>query len=54
MKGDYTRWNLPKDAKARLGKGRANDSAYSPDGKRLAVASSIGIWLYDTDSGERT
>ena len=22
--------------------------AYSPDGTRLAVASSIGIWLYDT------
>ena len=50
--GDYTQWNLPKDAKARLGKGRANDIAYSPDGRRLAVASSIGIWLYDTDSGK--
>ncbi len=47
---DYTQWNLPKDAKARLGKGRANDIAYSPDGTRLAVASSIGIWLYDADS----
>ncbi|MDE2812570.1 MAG: T9SS type A sorting domain-containing protein [Gemmatimonadota bacterium] len=33
----------------RLGKGRLSGSiAYSPDGTRLAVASEIGIWLYDT------
>ena len=25
--------------------------AYSPDGTRLAVASSVGIWLYDADTG---
>ena len=40
--------NLPEGAKVRLGKGRIGDIAYSPDGTRLAVASSIGIWLYDT------
>lgn len=33
---------------ARLGNGVAHDVAWSPDGKRLAVASSIGIWLYDS------
>ena len=43
--------NLPEGAKARLGKGRIFDVAYSPDGKRLAVASSIGVWLYDAETG---
>ena len=41
-------WGLPKGAKARLGKGSINKIQYSPDGARLAVAGSIGIWLYDT------
>ena len=45
---DYMHWGLPEGAKARLGKGTINDIAYSPDGTRLAVAGSIGIWLYDT------
>ena len=46
---DYTQFSLPEGAKARLGKGWiSGDIAYSPDGARLAVASSIGIWLYDT------
>ena len=46
---DYMRWGLPEGAKARLGKGRISGNiAYSPDGTRLAVGSSIGIWLYDT------
>ncbi|MDE0313425.1 MAG: sigma-70 family RNA polymerase sigma factor [Candidatus Poribacteria bacterium] len=40
-------WNLPEDAKARFGKGCIRDIQYSPDGKFLAVASGIGIWLYD-------
>lgn len=44
---DYTQWRLPEGAKARFGKGMARDIAYSPDGSRFAVASSIGIWLYD-------
>ena len=43
---DYTQWSLPEGAKARLGKGWVSGIAYSPDGTRLAVASSIGIWLY--------
>lgn len=45
---DYTQWSLPTVAKARLGKGRVTgNSTYSPDGTRLAVGGSIGIWLYD-------
>ena len=48
---DSPQWHLPDGAKARLGKGRINEIRYSPDGTRLAVASAIGIWLYDTDTG---
>ena len=44
---DAMQWNLPEDAKARLGKGDIADIQYSPDGKFLAVAGGIGIWLYD-------
>ena len=48
---DYTQLSLPEGAKARLGKGRLSGRiAYSPNGDRLAVASSIGIWLYDTQT----
>ena len=45
---DYTQMNLPEGAIARFGKGGVGDIQYSPDGKLLAVASRIGIWLYDT------
>ncbi|MDE0184884.1 MAG: WD40 repeat domain-containing protein [Candidatus Poribacteria bacterium] len=44
---DSPQWGLPEGAKARIGKGRIGEIQYSPDGTRLAVASSIGIWLYD-------
>ena len=47
---DYTQWSLPEGATARLGKGSINEIQYSPDGTRLAVASSIGIWLYDAQT----
>ncbi|MDE0396355.1 MAG: hypothetical protein OXL96_00970 [Candidatus Poribacteria bacterium] len=44
-------WQLPNGAIARLGKGifSYHDRAivFSPDGQSLAVASSIGVWLYD-------
>lgn len=43
---------LPAGAKARLGKGRIHQIKYFPDGKRLAVATSIGIWIYDVQTGE--
>lgn len=45
---DYTRWELPPGATLRLGKGNIYEIVYSPDGMLLAVASSIGVWLYDT------
>ncbi len=45
---DSPQWGLPEGAKTRLGKGSIREIQYSPDGTRLAVASSIGIWLYDT------
>ena len=44
---EYTQWHLPEGAKLRLGRGEVFDINYSPDGTRLAVASSIGIWIYD-------
>ena len=40
-------WGLPEGAKLRLGKGRITEIEFSPDGKLLAVASAIGVWLYD-------
>ena len=49
---DYTRWHLPEGAIARFGKGRIKALAYFPDGTRLAVRSTIGIWIYDVRTGE--
>ena len=49
---DYTKWHLPKGAKLRFGKGYINEITYSPDSSRLAVASSIGIWIYDAETGK--
>ena len=45
---DNPQWQLPDDAIARFGKGWIAGLQYSPDGSRLAVATAIGIWLYDT------
>ena len=50
---DSPQWHLPEGAKARLGKGRISGNiAYSPDGTKLAGASSIGVWIYDAQTGE--
>ncbi len=49
---DYTKWSLPEGATARLGKGRVFEIEYSPTGTVLAVAGSIGIWLYDVQTGK--
>ena len=64
---ETTTLSLPEGAKARLGKGIVynknahrkaqirdtvyNNLAYSPDGTRLAVTGSIGIWIYDAQTG---
>ena len=45
---DTSRWGLPEGAKARLGKGNIYQVKYSPDGTRLAVGCSSGVWLYDS------
>ena len=54
--GDYQTWHLPDDAVVRLGKGAIGESdravAFSPDGQRLAVASGIGIWLYEVAASQ--
>ena len=51
---DYSRVNLPDGAIARLGKGGVSYDdqgiAFSPDGSRLAVATSMGVWLYDAET----
>ena len=47
---DYTQWGLPKGAKLRIGSGSVQDIKFSPDGQLLAVATSVGIWLYDTET----
>ena len=39
---------------ARFGKGMANDLAWSPDGKVLAVATGLGVFLYDAATLEKT
>ena len=47
---DYTQWKLPEKAKTRFGKGGINVIQFSPDGKQLAVGSSICVWLYDVET----
>ena len=57
---DYTRWELPEGAKLRLGKGKIPTNRLnqfppyiiSPDSTKLAVMSSLGIWLYDVQTGK--
>ncbi len=44
---DVTTWALPEGAIARLGRGSVRDMAFSPDGQYFAVASEIGLWLYE-------
>ena len=47
-------WNLPENAIARFGKGVMGGSdravAFSPDGKRLAIATGAGIWFHDAQT----
>ena len=48
---DHTRLGLPQGALMRLGKGESRLVAWSHDGTRLAVGGTIGIWVYDTETG---
>ena len=45
---EYAKWGLPEGAKLRIGKGNAIELEYLPDGSKLAVATTIGVWFYDT------
>ncbi|MDE0185067.1 MAG: hypothetical protein OXP71_06365 [Candidatus Poribacteria bacterium] len=47
-------WGLPEGAKLRIGQGRIHEIAYTPDGTGLALASGIGVWLYDTATHKET
>ena len=49
---DATQFSLPDGAIARLGKGTLGKIQFTPDGSRLAVSSSIGIWFYDPETGQ--
>ncbi len=50
---DYSQWSLPEGAIKRLGKGTIyGNISFSQDSSLLAVASSIGVWLYDGYTGE--
>ncbi len=49
---DFTQWDLPGGASARLGKGATLDMAYSPNGDLIAVGTTTGAWLYDAQTGE--
>ena len=47
-----TQLGLPEGAKASFGKDHITGNiTYSPDGTRLAMASSIEIWMYDARAG---
>ena len=49
---DSPQWHLPDLATARFGKGTIRQITYSPDSTKMAVATSIGIWIYDTETGD--
>ena len=50
---DYaTQWHLPEGAKARLGRGKLINIKLSSDSTRVVVSTSIGIWIYDAQTGE--
>ena len=54
---DYATLRLPRGAILRLGKGGIGYSdravSFSPDGKHVAVASGIGVWLYAVENPQR-
>ncbi len=47
---NYPQWELPNEAKMRLGKGGLRGIQFSPDGNQLAVSSTTGVWIYDVDT----
>ena len=50
---DYSQLGLPTGAKIRIGKGAIHGNiTFSPDSSILAVANTLGIWLYDGYTGK--
>lgn len=49
---DTTSQDSQKFVKNRLGKGWIRDLEFSPDGEQFAVATTIGIWIYNSHTGE--
>ncbi len=47
---DVTTWELPNGAIARLGQGLVFDMAFSPDNASLAVATRVGVWMYELNT----
>ena len=47
-----SQFDLPRGAVARLGKGWIKDIRFSPNSRELAVATTIGIWIYDVATGD--
>ena len=50
---DASELDLPKGAIERFGKGWVRDIEFSPDGSQLAVATTTGIWIYDSHAGKQ-
>ena len=47
INSDVTAWELPEGAIARLGRGIIANLAFAPDGESLAIATTVGCWLYE-------
>ena len=47
---DVATWELPDGAIARLGPGLIFDMTFSPDNASLAVATRVGVWMYELDT----
>ena len=50
---DGSELGLPQGAIERFGKGWVRDIEFSPDGNQLAVATTTGIWVYDSYTGKQ-
>ncbi len=44
--------SLPSEAMARFGRGSVSTTAVSPDGNTIAVATRIGVWLYNAHNND--
>ena len=49
---DNPQIGLPEGVIARIGKGSLGEIHFSPDGSKLAISTSIGIWFHDPQTGK--